>query len=87
MIFGAIAVVCFIFSYLIQINNLATTGFEMREVEDQIAQIKEENKKLELELVKYQSMGYLNSRAKELGMVEVSEIKYLDTIGTSFAFR
>lgn len=83
----AVFAAMFLVFYLMQINSLATKGFELRELEDQISQLEDENKKIELQLVEMQSMRYLAQHALDLDLVDAEAITYLDTAGASFAQR
>jgi cell division protein FtsL len=80
-------VVSFIFYYIIQINNFATDGFEVRKLEDQISALKDENKHLEFQVVELQSMTGLRERAQKLNLVDASDIRYIEITGASLAQR
>ena len=83
---AAFAVSSMVF-YIIQVNNLATSGFEVRKLEDQITQLKEENKKLELTAIELQSIANVRPKIEKLNFVEVANIKYIDNTGATFAQR
>jgi cell division protein FtsL len=72
--------------YMIQVNNMATKGYEMKILEKQILELKEQNQKYSLELLELQSMQSLRNRVSELSLVEAEKINYLD-INTSLAQR
>jgi len=74
-------------TYLVQINNVTTKGYEIRALEDEIAQLKDENQKLQLQLVEMQSMNHISNKVAEMNFVEVDKIKYLDTSSTSLVQR
>jgi cell division protein FtsL len=65
------------FSYLIQINGLATKGYQIRELEDQIIELQESNDDLELEALGLQSMGNVKDKIEGLNMVAIAETDYL----------
>lgn len=65
-------------SYLWEINYISEQGYKVKELEKQIAVIKEENEKLGIQLVQAQSMGNLQEKVAALSMVTVSEIVYID---------
>ncbi len=78
---GALVVVLIIFVgmvYAIQINDLATKGFAVRSLENEIAKLKEENQKLSLQLTELQTMNNVKMRAQSLNLVEVTNLKYID---------
>jgi cell division protein FtsL len=83
-----ICLICFsLLTYLVQINNMATRGFEIRELEDQIKLLKQDNQHLELQLIDLQSMTYISQQIKHLNLVEAHDVQYLDTSGTTFVQR
>lgn len=63
--------------YLIQINQVATGGFEVRALEEKIGDLKEDNKKLELQITELQSLSRLNEEVKDLDLVAQGEVDYL----------
>lgn len=65
-------------SYLVQINGLATKGYQIKELEQQIAELKEYNSDLELEALSLQSMESVKDKVASLGLVEVGEMQYLN---------
>lgn len=81
---AAFAVSMMIF-YVIQVNNLATSGFEVRKLENQITQLKEENKKLELTVIELQSISNVRTKIEKLNFVEVDNMKYIDNSRAAFA--
>jgi cell division protein FtsL len=85
----SVGVVCLVFmaflTYLVQINTMATKGFEIRELEDQIAVLQDDNKRLELQVIELQSMSTLKEKMRGMNLVEADEVAYLNTMGTAFA--
>jgi len=65
-------------SYLWQINYISEKGYKIKDLENQISLLKEENEKLAISLVQMQSMSDLNGKVASLGMVSVNEIVYLN---------
>jgi len=85
-----ILVVLFIGSiamYLFEVNSIAVKGFRVRDLEKQIAELRYENEKLQLQAVELKSMTDLSAKVIELEMVPVEEITYLDTTGQVVARR
>jgi len=73
--------------YLTQINTISTKGFELKNLEKQIAELKDQNEQLQMNLVTKQSMSEIQGQVQKLNMVEASDIKYFDSYGTSLAKR
>ncbi len=64
-------------SYLIQTNGLATKGYQIKELESKIAELKQEQADLELEALSLQSLGTVKEKVDQLGLVAVDKTDYL----------
>jgi hypothetical protein len=64
--------------YVFQVNHAAGKGYEMRDLEREVATLREKTRKLEIEMVNYQSMQYLQDKAEELELISVEGVEYLD---------
>jgi len=64
-------------SYLVQINSLATKGYQIRELEQKVTELKQASDDLELEALNLQSMGAVKNKVDELNMVLAGETDYL----------
>ena len=62
---------------MVQINGLATRGYQIKELESKIADLKQENSDLELEALSLQSMGAVKDKVDGLGLVAIGEVDYL----------
>lgn len=74
-------------AYLSEMNYLTTKGFYARNLEKQIAQIQNENEKLQSQAIEMKSMNDLLEKIQGLAMVKVDEITYFDTTGQTVARR
>ncbi len=63
--------------YLIEINSLAAKGYQIKELEQTVAKLRQTNSDLEFEALNLQSMGRIKDRVADLGMVAVGETEYL----------
>lgn len=72
--------------YLYQVNDLATKGFEIKEIEDRIKKLKEDNEKNKIREVELRSMYNIEKATEELNLVNPNEISYLN-IGGSMAMK
>ena len=79
---GAVTLVSLVF-YLVQVSNSSTIGYQLKDLEAQSKALISETKKLEVEIVRAQSIANLDENIARLNMVPVEKIKYLD--GSSFA--
>ncbi len=64
-------------SYLVQINSLATRGYQIKELENKIADLSQEKGDLELQALSLQSMGTVQEKVNQLGLVAAGEPAYL----------
>ena len=63
--------------YLWQVNGLVSNGYKIKELEEKVSQIKDKNKKLELEVTELRSSARIAEKLKELNLVEVARVEYL----------
>ncbi len=68
--------------YLWQINGLATKSYQIKDLEGKLSELKDENKKLQVEITELRSITRLNERVKKLNMQEVSRLEYLSATGS-----
>ncbi|MFA6254691.1 MAG: hypothetical protein WC675_01505 [Patescibacteria group bacterium] len=64
-------------SYLVQINSLATRGYQIKELENKITDLNQEKADLELQTLSLQSMGTVQEKVSQLGLVAAGEPAYL----------
>lgn len=81
MLVGALSI------YLLEVNNIAAKGYEIRELESQVNEIQEENEKLAVRVIELKSMNELDEKVAALDMVPVDGMTYYDTIGQVMARR
>jgi len=71
--------------YLAQSNQTATKGYEIRELEDRLTALREENHKLELKAAELQSVRNVEEGVKHLNMVPIEKVIYITPAGTTVA--
>ncbi len=64
--------------YLYQVNSLATQGYEIKNIEDQIRDIEKENKKLKIKEVELKSMYNIEKSTQDLNLVSPADISYVE---------
>lgn len=62
--------------YLLQVNNLAITGYSIRDYENQIVELEEENHRLELVIAQKQSIYEVRSKVDALALEPVGNLQY-----------
>lgn len=67
----------FFVGYLVFNNQVAAKGFTVRTLEKRIAELEERRQKLDLEVVADQSMGAIDAKVKDLGLVPVAAVGYV----------
>lgn len=63
--------------YLGLINDKATAGYRLADLEGRIFELKEINQKLELEMIELEQISRVEEEAGKLNMVLAEEISYL----------
>lgn len=69
------------FIYLFQVNDLATKGFEMKEMENKISDLEETGKKLQIKETELRSMYAIEKDARDLNLVNSSNVSYVEING------
>lgn len=64
-------------TYLIQINSLATKGYEIKELENEIYTLELETSDLQSLTLELQSMNNIQTKVTQLNMVAVGQAEYL----------
>jgi len=67
--------------YLYQVNDLATKGYEIREIEKQIASLSQINKSQRIKEVELKSMYNIEKTAENLNLISTQEITYFNLNG------
>ena len=55
-------------------NSFTTSGYDLHSTENEIKEIEEENKKLEIQIASFGSMEILKAKAEEMKFVDTSNI-------------
>jgi cell division protein FtsL len=71
--------------YLTLINRTATTGFEIKSLEQRVGELRDTNKRLELQATQLRSLSVVESTTESLGLTEVANIRYLPVTGSAVA--
>ena len=79
-ILTAIILVCGAF-YLYQVNDLATKGYEIKDLEKRIDTLKKENEKNKIREVELKSMYNIEKTTENLDFVGSTDISYLEING------
>jgi hypothetical protein len=84
--FNSLAVLSFLIVamgtfYLYQVNDLATKGFEIREMEKHIQELQKNSKQMQIKEVELRSMYNIEKSIQELNLVNPSIISYLEING------
>ncbi|HPN96570.1 MAG TPA: hypothetical protein PLK35_02275 [Candidatus Moranbacteria bacterium] len=64
--------------YLYQVNDLATQGYEMREIENQIQGLEKESKKMRIREVELRSMYNIEKATENLDLVNAVNVSYVE---------
>ena len=70
-----------------QINITSTDGYKIKDLENRISQLKEDNKKLNLSYIELQSMAKVMAEAPNLNLVVSDKIEIITPAGSTVAMR
>jgi hypothetical protein len=63
--------------YLFQVNCLAITGFEIKELERDVYTLQETNKELTLQVTQLESINNLEKVSQDLAMVSIDNVEHI----------
>lgn len=63
--------------YLVEVNSLATRGYQIKDLETQLADLKQDQSDLQLDALSLQSMGTVSGKISGLDMVAAGQADYL----------
>lgn len=63
--------------YMAQVNTLSTSGYVIRDLQDQMQQISDDTEKINEQVASYQSMNSIQNRLANLGLVTSTNISFL----------
>lgn len=67
--------------YLYQVNDLAAKGYEIREIENQIEDLRKSNESYKIKEVELKSMYNIEKSTQDLNLVNSSDVSYLEIKG------
>ena len=67
--------------YLYQVNSIASEGFEMQDVQNKIQEYQKEGRDLEIKEVESRSMYNIEKSAKDLNLINSSNVSYIELNG------
>ncbi len=73
--------------YVMNINNLAIKGFALQELKQEVKELDEEKKTLNLEITYLRSYSCIDKKIKESNFVSVNNIEYFDSKEDTLAMR
>ena len=73
--------------FVAQTSTAAKSGYQMHDLENQVASLNTEIHKMEVDIADYSSMGSIQNRLKDSGMVAVGKIKYVTGVDVAVAKR
>ncbi len=67
--------------YIFQVNNLATKGYEIRELEKQLQVLRNKNEELKIQSAELKSMYRIEEKTRELNMAAPKNVSYINLPG------
>ena len=66
---------------------MATSGYQIKELENKASALKDENKHLQVQITELRSTSRLEAKIAELKMVSVARVEYLQANGSTVAMN
>ena len=79
--------VAFFVSYLFLMNGMTQKAFEITKLQQTVADLSREGKKMELSLARQESIAHLSEQVATLGMVPTERMEYLTVVSGPVAYR
>lgn len=73
--------------YVMQTTEVSTKGYVINDLEKQVHLLKQETRKLEVEIAKNSSMQSIQSRLINTDLVSIAQVEYITPIGNAVAVR
>lgn len=67
--------------YIFEVNNVATQGYTIRDLEKQAQDLRDSNEKLKIKEAELRSMYNIEQRTKDLNMIAPKDVSYLSLPG------
>ena len=87
LFFSLIAIVAVGWMYLTKTNSEATRGYQIKNLKEQVEELKGENKRLNLEYIEMQSIANIIEKASNLNLVAISDMEVIKAGSSSVAMR
>ncbi len=71
--------------YLVLMNGLATKGYQIKDLEQHIAVLQDENSDLKVQTLSLQSLDSVKQKVDKLGLVAVTNVEYLSPTPVALA--
>jgi len=68
--------------YLFQVNDLAVKGYDIRDLENRIAELEKENKQMQIREMELRSMYVIEKSAADFNLVSPANVSYLEVNNT-----
>ena len=72
-------------TYLLQTNKVATKGYQINELEENLNQLQENNDKLKLEYIELQSMANITDQVSSLNLIASNNVEVISSLGSAVA--
>jgi len=75
------------FFYLTQTNQTATYGYEIKSRENELSRLQDENKRLNLDYIRLQSMAEIEAKLKNLNLVPADNVETISALDSPLALN
>lgn len=65
-------------AYLYSMNRIAVQGYAIRSAEKRVAELRQENKQLQIQEAELRSLHRIEEAGQRLSMVEAKEVRYIE---------
>jgi len=87
LIFEILLIVFLLISALFQTNIITTLGYQLQDFQRKANEISQENKSLEIDFAKINSLKNIEEKVQQLGFEKINKVYYLEIIESSVAAK
>ncbi|HLD28314.1 MAG TPA: hypothetical protein VJB67_01745 [Patescibacteria group bacterium] len=82
-----IVTVVFGLSYLMQTNFVATKGYQIKDLEQRVEELKNNSDQLNLQYIELQSMASITKNVKNMDLIATNDVEIITPLGSAMALR
>ncbi len=80
-----VLIITLLTSYVFQVSDTVSKGYQIRNYQQKLKELSQENNLLEINFAQINSLGNIEEKIKELGFEKIDKIHYIHTLESQIA--